>query len=204
VVVVVVTDDLQHFLVGALEVNCSFFLLLPLQITDNYFMLSAGPQGSPIAPVSSSSPKKKELRTRGKLSDGPELISSIRTRSFSFSSVTLPSSYMSPDIREEECSSFRKDEPELDCHPEISSSAPARTKQSKAPWDGFVSIFYSQKKDEAALLEEQKNRSVDIFRPYLKFVQAPYNEAEYRAMMKPPLGGLATIISRDLKRMNSF
>lgn len=173
-VVVVVTDDLQHFLVGALEVNWSFFLLLPLQITDNYVILSAGPHGSPTAPVSSS-PKKKELRTRGKLSDGPELISSIRTRSFSFSSVTLPSSYMSPDIREEECSSFRKDEPELDCHPEISSSAPARTKQSKAPWDGFVSIFYSQKKDEAALLEEQKNRSVDIFRPYLKFVQAPYN-----------------------------
>ena len=54
------------------------------------------------------------------------------------------------------------------------------------------------------MIEEQRTRSVDLFRPYLRFLQAPYNEAEYRSMMKPPLGGLATIISRDLKRMNSL
>lgn len=165
-------------------------------------LLFAGPGESVLAPSYDASPK---TRDKEDMADGPELISSVRTRSFSFSSVTIPTSYSQEEPQEEEFSSFRKDEP-IPALPEVvPGSAPARTKRSKnASWDGVFSIFYSQKKDEGSLLEDQRNRSVDLFRPYLKFLQAPYDEAAYRAMMRPPLGGLATIISRDLKRMNSF
>lgn len=162
---------------------------------------------SDAGPKFDESPKKSDKQSHGKFSEGPEL-SSMRTRSFSFSEVTMPISFPSPGAKdEEEFHSFRKEDDEIVIcsQPDVPGSAPARTKRSKTPsWDGFVSIFYAQKKEEAAMIEEQRTRSVDLFRPYLRFLQAPYNEAEYRSMMKPPLGGLATIISRDLKRMNSL
>jgi hypothetical protein len=115
-VVAVVTDDLQQFLVGAIEMNQSICLQLPLQITDKYFILFGGPHGNATAPASNSSPKNREPRTQGKLSDGPKLISTDTDKVFLFFNCILPLS-------------------------DISSLAPARTKQSKAPSDGFVFMF---------------------------------------------------------------
>jgi hypothetical protein len=89
--------------------------------------------------------------------------------------------------------------------PEIPGSVPTRTRRSKAPsWDGLVSMFKPAKRDATIMTDEVKNRNIAAFRPYFTFLQAPYDETAYRALMKPPLGGLATIVSRDLKRMTSL
>lgn len=170
------------------------------------------------------------MQTRGKLSDGPELIHSVRTRSFSFSSI-MTMSYTAPEPREGESSSFRKEAAEeIVDEPEVVVTSSVRSKPIRGPWDGLVSIFHSQKKDEAhkkdeykkhpsrkeesvaveepkkdeLKKDEHKNRPADSFLPYLSFVQEPYSEASYRARMKPPLGGLAMIISTEMKRMDSF
>lgn len=191
--------------------------------------------------VYDASPKNNcQGQTRGKLSDGPELIHSVRTRSFSFSSI-ITMSYTAPEPRDGESSSFRKEPEEIVDEPKVVVTSSVRPKLTRAPWDGLVSIFYSQKKDEhkkqnlsrkeeepVALDEptkdefkkeehrkddnvkeeqrrdEQKIRSLDSFLPYLSFVQEPYNEESYRALMKPPLGGLAMIISTELNSMDSF
>lgn len=45
-----------------------------------------------------------------------------------------------------------------------------------------------------------KDKSLDLFRPYYTaFLTSPYNEPAYRACMKPPLAGLISIVSRELK-----
>lgn len=193
-----------------------------------------------------ASPQKSD--TRGKLSDGPELIHGVRTRSFSFSSV-MTMSYTAPEPREGESSSFRKEKPDEEEiedeeeEPEVVVTSSVRSKPIRGPWDGLVSIFHSQKKDHkeeykkhpsrkedsVAAVEVKKHpsrkeeplsieveplkkdethkshpKAADSFRPYLSFVQEPYSEASYRALMKPPLGGLAMIISTEMKRMDSF
>jgi hypothetical protein len=187
-----------------------------------------------------SSPKKSDQeRTRDKLSDGPELIHSVRTMSFSFSSIRTMS-HTASEPRDGESSSFRKEEPEeIVEEPEVVVTSSIRSKPIRGPWDGLVSIFHLQKKDEAHKDEykkypfrkeerkeeavvvgeqkedeykkdeqqkedEPKTRPADSFLPYLSFVQEPYSEASYRALMKPPLGGLAMIISTELKHMDSF
>lgn len=156
---------------------------------------------SQLEPIFDLSPKRSEAtKSLGRLTDGPELASSIR-RSFSFSSVTGSITCSSPDRKEEEFGSFRMDDEDNVGQPETPGSVPARTRRKKAPsWNGLVSIFRPAKRDPTTLTDEVKNRNIDVFRPYCTFLQAPYDEAAYRALMKPPLGGLATIISRDLKR----
>lgn len=160
---------------------------------------------SQLEPIFDLSPKRSEAtKSLGRLTDGPELASSIR-RSFSFSSVTGSITCSSPDRKEEEFGSFRMDDEDNVGQPETPGSVPARTRRKKAPsWNGLVSIFRPAKRDPTTLTDEVKNRNIDVFRPYCTFLQAPYDEAAYRALMKPPLGGLATIISRDLKRWSVF
>lgn len=163
-----------------------------------------------MEPIFDTSPTKGE--SRGEFSEGPELAGSMRTRSFSFSSISNMSA--SPEVgRDEEFSSFRKDD---DDDEELFRAPPSppleipkpQSRSRRGSWDGFVSLFHGPaklpKEEPPFVIEEAKNRNVDTFRPYLPFLQTPYDEAAYRALMKPPLGGLATIISRDLKRMNSL
>jgi hypothetical protein len=139
------------------------------------------------------------------LVDGPELTSSVPTsRSFSFSSVLLTPS--SPDAREGESSSFRKYLPFVSNSGVLGSTKLATKRRHHTPsWDGLVSLFSSQKKKkDTSLQAEQRHKTLSVFRPYVKFIQAPYNEAAYRAIMKPPLGGLVSLLSKDLKRQSSF
>ncbi|KAK4388573.1 hypothetical protein Sango_2463900 [Sesamum angolense] len=42
----------------------------------------------------------------------------------------------------------------------------------------------------------------ESFLPFLKFYQRPYDEMIYRSKMRPPLGGLISIVSPQLKRRN--
>ena len=181
-----------------------------------FFLSAVSADYSFLEPICDASPKTSdESKSTGKLSEGPELAGSTRTRSLSFSSVA--GSCPSPDPREEEFSSFRREDEDIVGELEMPGSVPARIKRGRAPsFSGFVSLFHSSKKEdkkeekqeeqkeEIFVIDEAKNRNIGTFRPYFSFLQVPYDEAAYRAMMKPPLGGLATIISRDLKRMNSL
>lgn len=44
------------------------------------------------------------------------------------------------------------------------------------------------------------DRCREAFLPYLRFYRRPYDEMTYRSKMKPPLGGLVSIIAPQLKR----
>eukprot|EP00249_Psilotum_nudum_P002611 c15733_g1_i1 orf=479-1309(-) len=130
-------------------------------------------------------------------------------RSFSFASPAPASSWIH-EPGTTEFRSFRFD-----------SGAETRGQDNKAPsnpkgkksisretsWSDFSSLFLpsSLKREDAARSQprpeyNQKERSMDLFRSYLSFYRSSYNEAAYRAMMKPPLGGLVSLISPELKR----
>ncbi|XP_028771592.1 uncharacterized protein LOC114728808 [Neltuma alba] len=46
----------------------------------------------------------------------------------------------------------------------------------------------------------ENGKSRDAFLPFLRFYRRPYNEMIYRSKMKPPLGGLISIVSPQLRR----
>ncbi|XP_068653642.1 uncharacterized protein [Aristolochia californica] len=46
----------------------------------------------------------------------------------------------------------------------------------------------------------RNDKARDSFLPFLKFYRKPYDEMAYRSKMKPPLGGLISIVSPQLKR----
>lgn len=48
--------------------------------------------------------------------------------------------------------------------------------------------------------EPQVEKSRESFVPFLKFYRRPYDEMIYRSKMRPPLGGLISIVSPQLKR----
>ena len=78
---------------------------------------------------------------------------------------------------------------------------------SSRRWTGDLIDHY----DSSACIRNQDHlnntkKSLELFRPYYNaFLLRPYNEASYRAYMKPPLAGLISILSSDLKvRQPSF
>jgi len=175
-----------------------------LKYTKWFHISHAGPGGIPLSPrYNTDSPEIVEKA----FGDGPELTSRNVHRSFSFSFSSAPDpTHHSPDLQEGRLSNARKDKRSVSIS-ETPISAPARSRRQKKPPpspDGLLSTPYSRKKPEG-LSEENKNKSVDIFRPYVRFLTEMYDEAAYRALMKPPLGGLMSIVSRDhLKyQMNS-
>ncbi|KAH9571581.1 hypothetical protein CY35_02G101100 [Sphagnum magellanicum] len=165
---------------------------------------TSGPGGIPLSPCYNTDSPEIVEKTFG---DGPQLTSRNVQRSFSFSFSSAPDpTRHSPDLQEGRLSTARKDK-WLVSNSETPISAPARSRRQKNPPpspDGLLSTPYSRKKPEG-LSAENKNKSVDIFRPYVRFLSELYDEAAYRALMKPPLGGLMSIVSRDhLKyQMNS-
>jgi hypothetical protein len=164
-------------------------------------MSPAGLGGIPLSPrYNRDSPEIVE-KTFG---DGPQLTSSQRSFSFSFASAP-DSTCHSPDLKEGRLSNARKDKL-LVSNSETPISAPARSRRQKKPPpspDGLLSTPYSRKKP-GGWSEENKNKSVDIFQPYVRFLLELYDEAAYRALMKPPLGGLMSIVSRSSEVPNEF
>jgi hypothetical protein len=169
-----------------------------IRLPSSIYNSTSGPGGIPLSPrYNTDSPEIVE-NTFG---DGPQLTSSNIQRSFSFSFSSAPDpTCHSPDLQEGRLSNARKDK-RLVSNSETPISAPARSRRQKKP---PPSTPYSRRKPEG-LSEGNKNNSVDIFRPYVRFLSELYDEAAYRALMKPPLGGLMSIVSRDhLKyQMNS-
>ncbi|CAA7399293.1 unnamed protein product [Spirodela intermedia] len=80
---------------------------------------------------------------------------------------------------------------------------PPRTpRPSFLPSPAAAMKFFSLGKDPAAAAPPaaRTDRGRDSFLPFLRFHRRPYDETLYRSKMKPPLGGLISIVSSQLPR----
>eukprot|EP01018_Ginkgo_biloba_P032680 Gb_01699 [translate_table: standard] len=145
---------------------------------------------------------------------GPALISPFNARSFSFASPAT-TRYHSYDNKFGDFQSFRaEDTPSrINSTPTQNINTPSRcnltpTHNYKAsilssPMEGITSFFNGFKKEHQRIESDRKEKTLDCFRPYLRYYRLHYDEIAYRSMMKPPLGGLVSIVSPELKRRPS-
>ncbi|MCD9561200.1 hypothetical protein HAX54_020200 [Datura stramonium] len=56
------------------------------------------------------------------------------------------------------------------------------------------------KKDGNNCHISRADKSRELFQPFLKFYRRPYDEMTYRSKMRPPLGGLISIVSPHIRR----
>ncbi|XP_074556155.1 uncharacterized protein LOC141811970 [Curcuma longa] len=140
----------------------------------------------------------------------PSLIgaSSLNARSFSFASPAARSAPHSaaafswaPDPRSTPSTSC-KFSPRKQRKPPPPSPTPQQ--QPRTPRPSFlqspVALFSFRKEAHAAHSRGERER--ELFLPYLRFHRRPYDEMVYRAKMRPPLGGLISIISPHLKQQH--
>ncbi|XP_043690731.1 phosphatidylinositol/phosphatidylcholine transfer protein SFH7-like [Telopea speciosissima] len=123
---------------------------------------------------------------------GPALISPLNARSFSFAS---------PAARTPRCSTpgpTRKNNQFF-----TSTPLPQRVNNNsnpRTPRPSFLqspAMFFRKEKDCHVSRTEKSRES---FLPFLRFYRRPYDEMVYRSKMKPPLGGLISIVSPQIKR----
>ncbi|XP_068648886.1 uncharacterized protein [Aristolochia californica] len=103
---------------------------------------------------------------------GPALVSPLNARSYSFGSPAVRS------LTPRDTRSF---------HP-----------TPRTPRPSFLQSPAAFFRKDRQLNRSDKSR--DSFLPFLKFYRKPYDEMAYRSKMKPPLGGLISIVSPQLKR----
>ncbi|KAK4800379.1 hypothetical protein SAY86_020866 [Trapa natans] len=80
-------------------------------------------------------------------------------------------------------------------------TARAALTATRTPRPSFLqspATFFLRKPECHAAKAERSGR--ESFVPFLKFYRRPYDEMIYRSKMKPPLGGLISIVSPHLKR----
>ncbi|XP_030465798.1 uncharacterized protein LOC115684972 [Syzygium oleosum] len=122
---------------------------------------------------------------------GPALISPLNARSFSFASPAArtprggtigsrKSLFPSTPLPQRTCEQVKVAQP-------------------RTPRPSFLqspAMFFQRK--ECHVSRAEKSR--ESFVPFLKFYRRPYDEMIYRSKMRPPLGGLISIVSPHLKR----
>ncbi|KAM7259728.1 hypothetical protein ACFE04_015469 [Oxalis oulophora] len=118
---------------------------------------------------------------------GPALISPVNARSFSFAS--------SPRGEIINRKSFFPSTP----LPQRSTPLDAvKIQQPRTPHPSFFQspAMFFKKKDTSVSHVSKAEKSREAFLPFLKFYQRPYDEMVYRSKMRPPLGGLISIVRR--------
>lgn len=122
---------------------------------------------------------------------GPALISPLNARSFSFASPTARTPHGSVIG------------PRKSLFPSTPlaqrTTEQVKIAQPRTPRPSFLqspAMFFHRK--ECHVSRAEKSR--ESFVPFLKFYRRPYDEMIYRSKMKPPLGGLISIVSPHLKR----
>lgn len=76
---------------------------------------------------------------------------------------------------------------------------PSMIHHPRTPKPSFLhspAMFFRKDSNQVTRLEKTR----ESFVPFLKFYRRPYDEMIYRSKMKPPLGGLISIVSPHLKR----
>ncbi|PRQ38652.1 putative CRAL-TRIO lipid binding domain, CRAL/TRIO domain-containing protein [Rosa chinensis] len=138
---------------------------------------------------------------------GPALISPHNARSFSFASPaartprgTLHGYGNSAATRK---SLFPSTPLPPRCRPMTSSSSdgsrtPHPPRPPRTPRPSFFQSPATFFRKECHVSRTEKSR--ESFVPFLKFYRRPYDEMIYRSKMRPPLGGLVSIVSPHLRR----
>ncbi|XP_050372480.1 uncharacterized protein LOC126790330 [Argentina anserina] len=136
---------------------------------------------------------------------GPALISPLNARSFSFASPaartprgTLHGYGNSAATRK---NFFPSTPLPPRCRPMTSSSEGSRTPHPpRTPRPSFFQspATFFRKQECHHVSRTEKSR--ESFVPFLKFYRRPYDEMIYRSKMRPPLGGLISIVSPHLRR----
>lgn len=127
---------------------------------------------------------------------GPALVSSANARSFSFASPAARTSR--GNINTVTRKSFFPSTP----LPQRTQTFDHTTiKQPRTPNPSFLqspamSFFTSKKECHVS----KANKCRESFSMFLKFYRRPYDEMTYRSKMRPPLGGLISIVSPQLRR----
>ncbi|KAK9086809.1 hypothetical protein Syun_029203 [Stephania yunnanensis] len=136
---------------------------------------------------------------------GPALISPINARSYSFASPTAraPRVPLGPTKNKH----FFPHLTPLTERTSVESCVDV--KHPRTPRPSFFqspAMFFKRDSSSTTLQCEQVNNSNkgrESFVPFLRFYRMPYDEMTYRSKMRPPLGGLISIVAPQLKRRHA-
>ncbi|KAB2039901.1 hypothetical protein ES319_D02G042900v1 [Gossypium barbadense] len=119
---------------------------------------------------------------------GPALISPLNARSLSFASPAARTPRGNISMRK---SLF----PSTPLPQRSKAFEPVKVNHPRTPRPSFLqspAMFF--RRDSHVSTKAEKSR--ESFMPFLKFYRRPYDEMIYRSMMRPPLGGLISIVKR--------
>lgn len=126
---------------------------------------------------------------------GPGLISPLNARSYSFASPVA----RTPRGDIHGCKKgFFPSTPLPQKTQTMDHAAAAGIRHPRTPRPSFLQSPAMFFRKECHVSRADKSR--ESFLPFLKFYRWPYDEMTYRSKMRPPLGGLISIVSPQLKR----
>ncbi|KAH8495783.1 hypothetical protein H0E87_018824 [Populus deltoides] len=129
---------------------------------------------------------------------GPALISPLNARSFSFASPVARTPRGSMNGGSYNRLAQKSLFPSTPLPQRVTTSDTLKISQPRTPRPSFLqspALFF---KKECHV--SKADRSRESFVPFLKFYRRPYDEMIYRSKMRPPLGGLISIVSPHIKR----
>ncbi|WVZ56018.1 hypothetical protein U9M48_006605 [Paspalum notatum var. saurae] len=158
---------------------------------------SVVPTDNPIKPwYLSTIPASVGSRSVVPTSGSPSLVgaSPLSARSFSFASpATLRSAATPP-------TPFPR-APPASAAKASQKTPPPQQQFPRTPRPSFLqspSVLFAFRKDGQASSRVERER--ESFLPFLRFYRRPYDEISYRAKMRPPLGGLISIVGEKFKQ----
>ncbi|KAG5219269.1 SEC14 cytosolic factor [Salix suchowensis] len=129
---------------------------------------------------------------------GPALISPLNARSYSFASPVA----RTPRGRINGCSYTKAAEktlfPSTPLPQRVTANDPIKISLPRTPRPSFLqspALFFRKECHVS-----KADRSRESFVPFFKFYRRPYDEMVYRSKMRPPLGGLISIVSPHIRR----
>ncbi|KAF2284190.1 hypothetical protein GH714_019854 [Hevea brasiliensis] len=129
---------------------------------------------------------------------GPALISPLNARSLSFASPAARTPLSSISGGSYGRPAKKNLFPSTPLPQRVTTSEPIKISHPRTPRPSFLQSPAMFFKKECYVNRTDKSRQ--SFLPYLKFYRRPYDEMIYRSKMRPPLGGLISIVSPHLKR----
>ncbi|XP_050215627.1 uncharacterized protein LOC126666797 [Mercurialis annua] len=134
---------------------------------------------------------------------GPALISPLNARSYSFASPSVRTPLGTINGGGSCYSSYSKYSkktlfPSTPLPQRVTASDPIKISHPRTPRPSFLqspALFF---KKECHVSKTDKSR--ESFLPFVKFYRRPYDEMVYRSKMRPPLGGLISIVSPQIRR----
>ncbi|KAI9089681.1 hypothetical protein K1719_028974 [Acacia pycnantha] len=121
----------------------------------------------------------------------PALISPLNARSYSFASPIARGGVINGG------GLMRRNAVSSTPMPQSVAEREATTKRAHSFFQSPAVLF---RRDNNRHVSENGNKCRGAFLPFLRFYRRPYNEMIYRSKMRPPHGGLVSIVSPQLRR----